>query len=63
MNITGVKYRTLKINGDLTSEIPVWDRATFLLENDLSQRQIRFVNALLDETVGNGFEVEIEKSK
>ena len=49
-----------KISSEITSEIPVWDRAAFLLNNNFSQKQIRFIDALLDEAVENGFMVKIE---
>jgi hypothetical protein len=57
-----LKLTSTKLKGELTSEIPVWDRAAFLLDNDFSQEQIRFVDELLDEAVENGFEVKMEKS-
>ncbi|MDR2064811.1 MAG: hypothetical protein LBP85_03775, partial [Prevotellaceae bacterium] len=50
-----------KLKGEVTSEIPVWDRVEFLLDNDFSQKQIRFIDALLDEAVRNRFEVKIRK--
>jgi len=52
-----------KINDEITSEVPVWERAGFLLNNNFSQGQIRFIDALLDEAVENGFVVKIGGAK
>ncbi|MDR1543603.1 MAG: hypothetical protein LBS50_04175 [Prevotellaceae bacterium] len=51
-----------KIKSEITSEIPILDRAAFLLDNAFSQEQIRFINTLLDEAMENGFNVKICKS-
>jgi hypothetical protein len=48
-----------KIKGGISSEIPVCDRAGFLLNNNFSQEQIRFIDTLLDEAVENSFMVKI----
>ena len=48
-----------KIDKEITSEMPVWDRGDLLLINNFSQEQIRFINILLDEAVENGFIVKI----
>ncbi|MDR0872696.1 MAG: hypothetical protein LBN27_04405 [Prevotellaceae bacterium] len=58
-----LKLTSGKINDCLTSEIPVWDRAAFLLDNDFSQEQIRLIDVSLDEAVGNKFIIKIENSK
>ena len=52
-----------KIKGEFSSEISVLDRAAFLLGNDFSQGQIRFIDILLDEAVENGFIVKIGGKK
>ncbi|GBU23980.1 hypothetical protein R83H12_00600 [Fibrobacteria bacterium R8-3-H12] len=52
-----------KISGSISSEVPVWDRADFLLFNKFSQKQIRFIDILLDEAKENGFVVKIGDSK
>ncbi|MDR3266372.1 MAG: hypothetical protein LBT24_02255 [Tannerella sp.] len=44
-----MKLTSGKLKGEITSEIPVWDRAAFLLDNNFSQAQIHFVDILLDE--------------
>jgi hypothetical protein len=48
-----------KISGEISSEVENWDRPAFLLDNDFSQEQIRFIDALLDEAVENGFTIKI----
>ena len=48
-----------KITDEISSEIPVWDRTAFLLDNIFSQEQIRFIDVLLDEAEENGFLVNI----
>jgi len=52
-----------KISGSISSEVPVWNRADFLLFNKFSQKQIRFIDILLDEAKENGFVVKIGSSK
>jgi hypothetical protein len=52
-----------KIKGKITSETPVCDKAAFLLHNAFSQKQIRFINTLLNESNENGFVVEIVNVK
>ena len=54
-----LKLTSPKIRGEISSEIPVWERAGFLLNNDFSQKQIRFIDVLLDEAVENGFMLKI----
>ncbi|MDR1552742.1 MAG: hypothetical protein LBS69_04680 [Prevotellaceae bacterium] len=56
LNLTSAKMK-----GNLTSEIPVWDRAAFLLDNAILQEQIRFIDTLLDEAVENKFCIKICK--
>ena len=48
-----------KISVGVSSEFAIWDRPVFLLNDNLSQEQIRLVDALLDEAVENGFIVKI----
>ena len=52
-----------KISSEITSEMPIWDRGDLLLINNFSQKQIRFIDALLDEAVENGFLVRIGGAK
>ena len=52
-----------KIDFEITSELPVWDRKNLLLLNNFSQEQIRFIEDLMEEAMENGFVVKIEKSK
>jgi len=52
-----------KITVGVTSEYPIWDRPVFLLNDNLSQEKIRFIDALLDEAVENGFVVKITNYK
>jgi hypothetical protein len=54
-----LKLTSPKIKGEITSKIPVWERAAFLLENNFSQEQIRYIDTLLDEAVDNEFIVKI----
>jgi len=55
-----LKLTSEKIKSEISSEILVWDRAGFLLDNKFSQEQIRFIDVLLDEAVENGFEVKVK---
>jgi len=71
VEVNGVKMRSkavlnltsAKIAKGFTSKIPAWERGDFLLYNDFSQEQMRFVDALMEEGVENGFEVRIESLK
>jgi len=54
-----LKLTSPKITTGVTSEYEIWDRPVFLLNDNLSQEQIRFIDALLDEAVENGFIVRI----
>jgi hypothetical protein len=58
-----LKLTSTKLKGEITSEIPVQDRAAFFLDNGFSQKQIRFIDELLNEAVENGFIVRISNSK
>jgi hypothetical protein len=58
-----LKLTSPKIDREITSEMPIWDRGDLLLINDFSQQQIRFIDVLMDEAVENGFEVRIENIK
>ncbi|MDR0230791.1 MAG: hypothetical protein LBI82_01575 [Dysgonamonadaceae bacterium] len=58
-----LKLTSPKIRDVITSELPIWDRGDLLLLNNFSQEQIKFIDALLDEAVENGFMVKIEQSK
>ena len=58
-----LKLTSPKIAKGFTSEIPFWERGDFLLYNDFLQAQMRFVVAIMDEGVENGFEVKIENNK
>jgi len=58
-----LKLTSPKIAKGFTSEIPFWERGDFLLYNDFSQEQMRFVDAVMDEAVENGFEVKIGGAK
>jgi hypothetical protein len=59
-----LKLTSTKLKGEITSEIPVQDsRATFLLDNGFSQKQINFIDELLNEANENGFIVRISNSK
>jgi hypothetical protein len=48
----------MEITGKIT-DFEQYNRAAFLLDNDFSQEQIRFIDASLDEAVENGFEIGI----
>ena len=52
-----------KIDREITSEMPIWDRGDLLLINNFSQKQIRFIDVLFDEAVENGFVVKIGGAK
>jgi hypothetical protein len=52
-----------KVIGEISSEIPVGDRAAFLLDNNFSQEQIRFIDALLDEGAKNEVIIKIKNVK
>jgi hypothetical protein len=52
-----------KISGEISSEIPVLDRAAFLLDNNFSQKQTVFINTLLDESIENGFMIKIKNDR
>ena len=54
-----LKLTSPKIDREITSEMPVWDRGDLLLINNFSQGQMRFIDALMDEAVENGFVVKI----
>ena len=58
-----LKLTSTKINDEITSDLPIWDRGDLLLLNNFSQEQIRFIDVLLDEAVENGFEVKIGGAK
>jgi len=58
-----LKLTSPKINREITSDMPVWDRGDLLLINDFSQEQMRFLDVLMDEAVENGFMVKIEGTK
>jgi len=58
-----LKLTSPKISGEISSEVPVWKRADFLLFNKFSQNKIRFIDILLDEAKENGFVVKIGYSK
>ena len=55
-----LKLTSEKIDREITSEVPVWDRLDLLFIIDL-QEQIWFVDDLMEEAVENGFVVKIEK--
>jgi hypothetical protein len=48
-----------KIEREITSKNEIWDRGDLMLINNFSQKQMRFINALLDEAEENGFEINI----
>ena len=48
-----------QISGGISSEVPVYDRAGFLLSNKFSQKQIKFIDILLEEAKENGFLVSV----
>jgi len=48
-----------KIDREITSEMPVWDRGDLLLINGFLQQQMRFIDVLMDEAEENGFIVKI----
>ena len=54
-----LKLTSPKISVGVTSEYEIWDRPVFLLNDNISQEQVRFVDTLLDEAVENGFLVKI----
>ena len=54
-----LKLTSPKIDREITSEMPVWDRGDLLLINNFSQEQIRFIDVLLDEAEENGFMVKV----
>jgi len=54
-----LKLTSEKLKGEITSEVPIWERASFLLDNNFSQEQIKAIDVLLDEGIENGFEVRI----
>ena len=58
-----LKLTSKKIEKEITSEHEIWDRGDLLLINDFSQKQMRLVNALLDEAEENDFEVKIGGAK
>ena len=47
------------IKGEISSEIPDWNRSSFLLDNNFSQEQIRFIGTLFSEAAENGFIIKI----
>jgi hypothetical protein len=54
-----LKLTSEKLKGKISSKISILDKSAFLLDNDFSQDQIRFIDTLLNEAVENGFEVRI----
>ncbi|MDR0768446.1 MAG: 30S ribosomal protein THX [Dysgonamonadaceae bacterium] len=52
-----------KLKGELTSEVPVRDKTDFLSNNNFSQKQIKFIDALFDEAKENGFIIKIGFAK
>jgi hypothetical protein len=52
-----------KLKGTLSSKEPVGKRSKLLSNNNFTQGQVNFLDVLLDEAVGNGFDVRIGNSK
>jgi hypothetical protein len=57
-----LKLTSPKINEEITSEMPVWDRGDLLLINYFPQAQMRFVDDLMYEAEENGFMIKIERA-
>ena len=58
-----LKLTSPKINEEITSEMPVWDRGDLLLINNFVLQQMRVVDDLMDEAEENGFMVKISNFK
>jgi len=57
-----LKLTSPKVDVGISSEFEIWDRPVLLLNDNILQEQIRFIDTLLDEAVENGFIIKIEKS-
>jgi hypothetical protein len=62
-NIAVLNLTSNKIEQKITSKNEIWDRGDLMLINNFSQKQMRFIDALLDEAAENGFEVRIGGAK
>jgi hypothetical protein len=71
VEVNGVKMKSKavlnltsnNVEREITSKDEIWDRSYLMLINNFSQEQIRFIDALLEEGIENGFEVRIGGAK